>query len=233
MAVASLAWWSAPRPTDADQARRDLEAGQVSSFLRADGWDDDRGLFLLERAPRVTDDGPFIVWTTTSGRVRCAAPDLQAGPEVLLRVSVSSSGPVRRPEADALAAEMLAANVSMDSATGGLGQVTAVSGWASVVLVLLFLLAVVFGPAPGRGTRMFWFWMGFVPFGLGMLAWLAVEHPWSRRVAMAQPGCSAAVGPAARRGGATGFLILLFSGLAARMLLVGLSALLGPWVVPW
>ena len=53
-------------------------------------------------------------------------------------------------------------------------------GWLSLACVAVLLA----GPATRRGTKWAWFWFtGTAPLGLGLVAWLAFERPWSRSLA--------------------------------------------------
>jgi hypothetical protein len=51
--------------------------------------------------------------------------------------------------------------------------------YLSLALVLVGLGVLLAGPAPVTGSRWYWFWLGGVPFGLGLLYWLARERPWA------------------------------------------------------
>lgn len=51
----------------------------------------------------------------------------------------------------------------------------------AVLSSLLVLILLVRGPQPRWATKWAWFWLGATPLGLGILAWLALEVPWSRR----------------------------------------------------
>ena len=96
-------------------------------------------------------------------------------------------------------------------------------GVLSLILLVFGLGVLVAGPPPVVGTRWHWFWIGFVPFGLGLLYWLARERPWVKEPA--EP-------PRKRRDGFTGFLAQLALNIVASLLLIGLRGLLGDTVVP-
>lgn len=61
------------------------------------------------------------------------------------------------------------------------------SGWTDPWGILMFLgwllviLALLTGPQPRRATKWAWFWLLGLPLGLGFLALLAMEAPWSAR----------------------------------------------------
>jgi hypothetical protein len=67
------------------------------------------------------------------------------------------------------------------------GPYATAAGITSPLLATVCLLVIIFGPAPRLGTRWYWFWAALMPWGLGVLLWLAREHPWSAR-AGAVPG---------------------------------------------
>src|SRR5258705_6767137 len=69
------AWWTAPRPSQEEQARADLAAGRVVDFARIQGWDIARGFWGSLPSPIVSSDGPLLWWRTSDGRVHFASPD--------------------------------------------------------------------------------------------------------------------------------------------------------------
>lgn len=44
---------------------------------------------------------------------------------------------------------------------------------------LLLVLVLIGAPQPRRATKWAWFWLILIPGGVGQLAWLAMEAPWS------------------------------------------------------
>jgi hypothetical protein len=86
-----------------------------------------------------------------------------------------------------------------------------------------------FGPAPVLGIRVYWFWILLMPFGLGMVGWLTVERPWSRRVLALTRRPTA---PPSRSSGLTGFGLLILASIAAGLITMALRAVLGPGLVP-
>ncbi|MFI6758437.1 hypothetical protein ACIBF5_04740 [Micromonospora sp. NPDC050417] len=223
---AMLAWWSAPRPSDADQARRDIAAGAVTSVRT--GWGIRPGDFW-GATPDMRGDygGSVVAWTTTSGRVRYT----DAGPQSTIDQSgnqtVGDIPPQRR----------LIADLTSAVGRGGSGINLHWIGFAAqsiaTVAMVVFLFTLVPGAAPVHGTKWFWFWISLIPYGLGVLAWVGRER-WrpDPRAALAQrlPGVD---GPGWKRWrGYEGFLIGIGLGLALTMLTYVLRWILGPVVVP-
>ncbi len=157
-------WWTAPRESDAEQARADLAAGRVVAYDWADGWSSASSSWATAgtslRSPG--EDGRIFAWRTADWRVRWTTDDPSLRPALqAARVGVTGAddGPVR-------------------SALSGL----------SLGLGLAFLLVLISYAHPVRGTRWFWFWLvSGVPFGLGLLVWLAREAPWSRAARPREP----------------------------------------------
>jgi hypothetical protein len=219
---AAMAWWSAPRPADADQARSDLTAGAVSSYTRASTWDRSEDFWGNPPTARAAEDGALVVWTTTSGQVRYATPDLPGRPDE----SAGGSGDGLR-QADALTALFAA-----DRAIAGNLQLPSTARTVASVMMLVFLFVLITGPAPVRGTRFFWFWIALSPFGLGVLAWLATERPWSRRAwELSRPWSAEAVSGTRRRSGFLGFGLLLVGSIVASLLVAGLREVFGPGII--
>ncbi|HEX8629317.1 MAG TPA: hypothetical protein VF755_14220 [Catenuloplanes sp.] len=225
---AVLGWWSAPRPVGVDQARDDITAGRVGSVFRAEAWNDPT-LWGGRPDANLRDDGLLLVWTTPAGQIRYTAPDLDRRPAELVGVGGSGSG----TRTEQLAAELDAARTRPGRTTADYGPAVAVSTVLGGGLLMIFLGFLLAGPPPRRGTRLFWFWMALVPFGLGVLAWLATEAPWSRRVRRwaDQPDADLPA-PRPRRSGLFGFIAMFAVSFAAGLLIVGLRALLGPGLVP-
>ncbi|MEV4482113.1 hypothetical protein [Micromonospora coxensis] len=201
------AWWASPRPVDATWLDRDLAAGRVVGWERAQGWIDD-GVFLGGLAQARTDrQGTMIVWTTPAGQTR--AVDLAAdgtGPGSPLDRYTARLTAIRAPGGDPGAPARVLS--------------VAVPGLA-VAVGLAWLVALVSGAPPRHGTRWFWFWLGLLPpFGLGVLAWLYVEcwRPPTGRVD--------------RHSGLLGLAWGFAVGLVLSVLTIGLRSALGGNVVP-
>ncbi len=157
-------WWTTPREGDAARARADLVAGRVVAYDWADGWNSAGWSWSSERPSLRSpgEDGRIFAWRTTDLRVRWTTDDPSLRP-ALQAAGVSETGADDGPVRTTLTALVL-----------GLG--------------LAFLLVLVFCSAPVRGTRWFWFWLvSGIPFGLGLLVWLAREAPWSRTARPREP----------------------------------------------
>lgn len=174
---AGLAWWSAPRATEIQTLAADLDAGQVVSYQRVERWERDPGFWGQFRMPRDHPDGVILAWRTTDGQVHYAAPDLPVSPAQL----GSAGGTSTNPDAAVGAAARDLDARGVPHAYGFDNPLARASVPLAATLAILGLVLVVAGPAPVRGTRPFWFWIGSLPFGLGALAWLAFEHPWTYR----------------------------------------------------
>ncbi|WBB49810.1 hypothetical protein O3597_04835 [Verrucosispora sp. WMMA2044] len=224
LVAAGTAWWTAPRQQSYDQAEADLAAGRVVAHQWGDRWDADRrtpwfGTADLESSGRL---GPLFAWRTPDGRVWWTDTTYFDQVTIIGTVhEMSYDGPGAVAFAEQLQAAGLAAGRS--GVLQPIGQVVAGTGFAAAVVVIGVLLA---GPAPVLGTRWFWFWLiCLVPFGLGILWWLARERPWAH-------ADSPPTGPRQHRHGALGFAIGLLAALLNSMLLLALGQLLGDWWVP-
>jgi hypothetical protein len=215
---AGLAWWTAPRPVDPAQAGADIAANRVTSVLRAETWDGQRGFWWgFGALPQVRPDGGLLIWTTTSGQQRYAAPAHGGDPADL--IGFGSSG--YSPETDRLAADLRAAQARTTGATFEHATLASAANGLGLVLALVMLVMLIAGPAPARGTRFYWFWVMWLPLGSGVLWWLAVERPWSRRPP-----------PKTRQNGLGGLALLFLVTVAAHLALFALQHLLGPSLVP-
>ncbi|WP_030492009.1 hypothetical protein [Micromonospora chokoriensis] len=161
-----LAWWVEPRESTEAQLDRDLATGQVVAFQRASGWADDGAYWGSRPRPQYATNGGMLVWTVSNGQSRyifgaqpasesyLAAPDPSAGAEPSWRdaqlTAISGAGP----------------------ADGGLAhRIGNVAALLAGVLTVLWLGRLIGGAPPLVGTRWFWFWVGLLPFGVGVLAW--------------------------------------------------------------
>ncbi|PSK65034.1 hypothetical protein B0E53_02990 [Micromonospora sp. MH33] len=200
---AALAWWTAPRAVDEAELERDLAAGRVVTMARADGWQ--AGSTWGRRPePRYAEGAWMVVWTRPDGQVRHA------------------SVPTRAPESGA---DPLADPRARDATTHG-GDTLAdalanAAGLLALTIGVGWLLMLVAGPPRVAGTRWFWFWIGLLPLGLGVLAWLHRER-WRGDVPAARP----------RRSGWAGLGWLLLGGLLLSVAVAGLASLFGGYVVP-
>ncbi|MEU5531297.1 hypothetical protein ABZ744_30625 [Micromonospora chersina] len=200
---AALAWWTAPRAADEAELERDLAAGRVVTMARADGWQTG-GTWGRRPEPRYGEGAWMLVWTRPDGQIRYAdvpVEDPETGPDPLTdRRARDATTHYGDTLADALA-----------NAAGLLALVIG-AGW---------LLMLVAGPPPVAGTRWFWFWIGLLPFGLGVLAWLHRER-WRSDPPAART----------RRSGWSGVGGLLLGGILVSVAVTVLAALFGGYVVP-
>ncbi|MBM0277745.1 hypothetical protein [Micromonospora tarensis] len=159
---AGLAWWVEPRESTEAQLDRDLAAGRVVTYQRADGWAD--GAYWGSRPdPQPAARGWLHVWTVPSGQIRYA--------------------PVEPPDAESYPAEPdLSAHAVRDARLAAVAgpwqsggdsahRIAATAGLLSGALTVLWLGRLVGGAPPRAGTRWFWFWVGLLPVGVGVLAW--------------------------------------------------------------
>jgi hypothetical protein len=213
VAWAALAWWSAPRDVSVAQAEREIANGQVVGYVRADGWTTDR-TWMRPSVPEESGDGPVVAWRTSTWRVHWTT------------VTPDSSG----DRAAALTARMEAAGAHWNLPV--VGTPGRASGILAVALMIIFLAVVVFGLAPARGTRWFWFWIGLIAGPLGVLPWLLAERPWSRRAA-ALPVAAALDagqrGQLGRHGGFAGIVFAFVGGILFSLLALAFTALVGGW----
>ncbi|MGN9811764.1 hypothetical protein ACTMSW_20685 [Micromonospora sp. BQ11] len=203
---AALGWWTAPRQVDAAELERDLAAGRVVTWQRAEGWNDREFLWARQQPePRANPQGEVFTWTVPNGQTRYATVDPIVG-------SLSDGDPY---------APRLGTADRWWSGQGLTHRLVDVLGWLGGALALGWLVVLVAGPAPASGTRWFWWWMGLLPFGLGVLAW--VDREWWRRGQR----------PAHERyTGWFGFGCLVGLGIVVSLLLYLLRAVLGGWIVP-
>ncbi len=214
---AALAWWSAPRPAEIGVARADLDAGRVVSAVRIESWGRSPQFWGSTPQPRTHPDGATLVWETTDGRVHYTAPDLDLPLNQWRRAGGVGPGP--DSAVASLARQMDARGVPRGS-TAALANVA--FQLAGLLAVTGFLLVCV-GPRPVRGTRVFWFWVGQFPLGLGALAWLATERPWTRRHGFE---------PETRISGWWGFGILFVFGIVLMMVMQLLRLMVPVSILP-
>ncbi|MFY1577931.1 hypothetical protein ACN26Z_23805 [Verrucosispora sp. WMMD703] len=223
LVAAGAAWWTAPRQQSYDQVEADLAAGRVVAYQWGDRWDADRrtpwfGTADLESSGTL---GPLFGWRTPDGRVWWT--DTTYFEQVTIAGSVREAS-YAGPGAIGIAEQLQAAGLDSPSAAlQPLGNLIAGTGLAAAVVIIGVLLT---GPAPVLGTRWFWFWLVcLVPFGLGILWWLAREHPWAR-------AGSPPANPRQRSRGPLGLALGLVAVLLSSMLLLVLGRILGDWWVP-
>lgn len=193
VAAIALSFYSHPRTGTVAGLRHDLVDHQVTaievvvserSSVRLQPW----------RLPDHTPPVPYIEWVTSDYRVH----DARLGPG-----GFSGAEPIDQPITHAelipralrgdiaawLADEQRAGTAGRIRAGGGVDAAgSGVMIWVGPnttvnpvgILTLICLLALLVGPKPVRGTKWAWFWFaGLMPAGLGVLAWLAFERPWT------------------------------------------------------
>ncbi|WP_431947550.1 hypothetical protein [Micromonospora marina] len=223
---AALSWWSAPREASVVQARSDLSSGRMVSYEWAGGWaSTGRWGWTDGRAPRFSGrSGPLFLWRTGDWRVHYTEFDRgSTGP-----VSPGSFDATRYSGPQAAAFDEVLLSANLQPRWPGVGAPPPVRT-LPVLLLLSFLTVLVLGPDPARGTRWFWFWvLTGVPFGLGLIWWLARERPWYP----ADHRPPDASGRDQRERWYIGLLIGIASSIAVSGLLYGLRHVLGTWYVP-
>ncbi|RKN41379.1 hypothetical protein [Micromonospora endolithica] len=203
---AVLSWWVTPREVDTADLERDLAADRVVTWQRAEGWSDDEFLWARRQPePRPYPRGDVIAWTASNGQTRWTTIDPVVGP---------------LPDADPYSARLADAD-PWSTRQGLTHRLTAVVGGLGSVLAVVWLALLVGGPKPAAGTRWFWWWLGLLPYGLGMLAWVDREW-WRRRQKPAHD----------RYTGWFGLGCLVGVSIVVSLLLLALRAVLGGWVVP-
>ncbi|HET7659926.1 MAG TPA: hypothetical protein VFK66_06000 [Oryzihumus sp.] len=175
-----LTVWTAPRESTPEQLRADIAAGRVDHYVVVYGTSRGEAAW---RVPTVDFNtaaaGPGIAWSLHDGRRRWASitgiPVVEGSSpprsETPLNPDGTASGPTLP---DPLVAPLLAA-LRHAGATQPLPTPELVEPLAVGVAVvgLVMLLA---GPAPQRGNKWFWFWVLNLSAGLGLVAWLVLEH---------------------------------------------------------
>jgi hypothetical protein len=201
---AALAWWTEPRRAELQQARADLASGSVARVMFSTEVSG-HGFLGPELTIRNTasTESPYLVWRTGDWRVHHA--DLTT--------------PEDKPELGRLIDAQIARTGAPLVGTPTFGSVEVIA----LAIVLPSLLILLGGPAPVTGTRWFWFWLGGVPFGLGLLYWLARERPWAQPP---PPPLDPRTGRPKRRTGLTGFLVMILSGIVVSILVAALAVTL-------
>ncbi|WP_091445292.1 hypothetical protein [Micromonospora yangpuensis] len=231
---AAATWWCMPRPGTLAEARADLAAGRLVAYAWGNSWQTSSTGWWHDEFQLIqgSNEGPVFVWRTSDHRVRHVEPD-QSTPvrDPVQLDGVWSAGPeVVGPEAVELATRLRAAGTPVRSPVSGLpGPVPLLVTLAAVVV----LGVLVFGPAPVTGTRWFWFWLFGLSMGLGVLYWLAREHPW--RVAARRPTGPVGTDPPGtdpRRRWYLGLAVAIVGSLAVSLLVFSLQRVLGEQLVP-
>ncbi|GAA1872675.1 hypothetical protein GCM10009687_45640 [Asanoa iriomotensis] len=212
---AVAAWWTAPRAATLDEARADAAAGRIVAHQWADSFGETLWFGRLRFSLDADGVDPVLVWRTGFGRVHYTLI-----PDVVTEPGPRGDVVVEPNPADDLRAAM------PDSQRG-----TVLPYFApvlAVVITLICLAILIQGPAPKLGTRWFWFFLGGLPFGLGVLLWLRAERPWAEPE---DPAPDRKTGQPSRYGGLTGLGLMILGGIVIS-LLVALRRGLPEWLVP-
>jgi hypothetical protein len=226
--AAAAAWWTAPRIATVDHLRADIAAGRVVSYQWGDSWSgtNPRELF---RGPDLESRGtlgPYFVWRTADDRVHWTDTS-SFGPD-----TEPAAGPAGRPQyagagAATIGQELAAAH--LDDRQGSIEPFKILVDGGSLVLGLGMLIVLVFGPAPVRGTKWYWFWIvNGMPLGLGVLLWTFFDRPW----AAAEPPIGPGGVPRARHRWWEGLLIGILGSLAVGVALWIGGSVFGDGLVP-
>lgn len=221
------AWWTAPRQESYERATADATAGRVVAYQWGDHWGGNEsrhwfGAPVLRQSS--SQLGPLFAWQTSDGRVHWT--DTTSFNEVVVTGAIDNEG-FSGVGAVGIAQNLRASGI--EDRAGALPQRTPVGGWIALLFTVVTLGVVVAGPPPRLGTRWFWFWLiCLTPQGLGLLFWLAREHPWA-----SPPARTTAHGNGERRDrGALGFGIGIFAAILYGVVLLILHETLGDWWVP-
>lgn len=226
LTAATATWWMAPRHVDYDRARADVAAERVIAYQWGDSWDDEdsRRWFGPATLGSSGELGPLFAWRAPDGRVYWT--DTDDYHEVTVGGTVDEDR-YTGPGAVRIAEDLRAAR--MEGRTGDVGRFHPLTGWAGIILGVISLGVLVAGPAPVLGTRWFWFWLIYmVPYGLGLLFWLARDRPWSSRV----PPRSDVGAEDGRDRGYLGFGFALLAGILIQVALLLLNGVTGDMLVP-
>ncbi|MGX6602983.1 hypothetical protein ACWKSP_12715 [Micromonosporaceae bacterium Da 78-11] len=172
--AAALSWWTAPRESGYEQARQDIGAGRVTAYRWGSQWDDTGGsrMFGTPELSSSSPIGPLFAWRTGDDRVHWV--DTNEFDEVTV---ADTDTEYANPGAASLAA--LLKERGVEDRIGAVTPFATVINGFGIALGVTFLAVLLAGPAPVRGTKWFWWWIGVtVPYGLGVLFWLARDRPW-------------------------------------------------------
>ncbi|MEW2427565.1 hypothetical protein AB0877_06055 [Micromonospora sp. NPDC047644] len=213
---AGLAWWVEPRQSTEAQLDRDLATGQVVAFQRASGWADDGAYWGSRPRPQYATNGAMLVWTVPNGQSRYVLDAPPVWESHLGEPDPSAAAPPSWRDTQ------LAAISAAGSADGDPGQrIGNAAALLAGVLAVLWLGRLIGGAPPVVGTRWFWFWVGLLPFGTGVLAWTYREL-W-RPPPVPVPG---------RASGWRGLGWLILAAIGISLLVSVARIVFGPTVVP-
>ncbi|MEV4495399.1 hypothetical protein AB0J84_06825 [Micromonospora arborensis] len=161
-----LAWWVEPRESTEAQLDRDLATGQVVAFQRASGWADNGAYWGGRPRPQYATNGGMVVWTVPNGQRRYTFGAPPASDSYLAEPDASAgAGPSWRDT------QLAAISDTGPADSGRAHRIGNAAALLAGALTLLWLGRLIGGAPPLAGTRWFWFWVGLLPFGVGVLAW--------------------------------------------------------------
>ncbi|WP_433549705.1 hypothetical protein ACQP08_16830 [Micromonospora zamorensis] len=213
---AGLAWWVEPRESTEAQLDRDLVAGRVVTVQRAYGWADDDAYWGSRARPQYAENGGMLAWTVSNGQSRYTF-DVPPAPDSYLGEPDRSAGAGH----DWRDARLAAIPDRWNTAGGWAHRIANVAALLAGVLTALWLARLISGAPPLAGTRWFWFWVGLLPFGVGVLAWTYREL-W-------RPPSTPVLG---RGSGWRGFGWLVLAGVGISLLVSTARVVIGTTVVP-
>ncbi|MDG4764609.1 hypothetical protein O7632_10920 [Solwaraspora sp. WMMD406] len=224
LVAAGTAWWTTPRQQSYEQAKADVAAGRVVAYQWGDNWGARNGAWFSPAPLRSSGDlGPLFVWRTEAGRVYWTNTEVSG--EVTLTDTADAEN-FSGPGAAGLAKDLRSAG--LEQRIGGVHSVGQIGTQVGFVLGVVCLAVIVGGPAPVRGTRWYWFWLVYlVPYGLGMVFWLARDRPWTGTAAAPLNLLDGATPP--RDSGFVGFGLGLLAAIVISFLTMALHGILVDW----
>ena len=165
-------------PSDLDALAADLDSGRVTEIEFSDSGAYEPGL-------RRDSVDPVVRWRTVGAGWQVARLDGTLGDRSTVGgwpadgsagTDVVGSGPAEDRAAIRVRAQAAGVPI-VDRGPDAAHRLVQVATVLSVLLVLVLIGS----PQPRRATKWAWFWLMLLPGGLGQLAWIAVEAPWSTR----------------------------------------------------
>lgn len=207
----ALTLWTLPRESTPQQLRADIADGRVAGYRLVYALGTRQGPWNVTATGfNTAEAAPGIAWSLHDGRTRWAsvtgAPiDLNSSPPQDT-TSLNPDGTTVPPKPDPAVAPLVTA-LDEAGATRRLAEQDRLQMAVGVIGItaLILLLA---GPPPQRGTKWFWFWISTTTLGVGLAAWLVLEHLRPPRQPVAR-----------RQRGLAGFVISLAAGFALSFVL--------------
>ena len=175
--------WILPRESTHQQLRADIAAGRVTGYRPIYALTNGRGPWNVTVTGFSSADGsPGIAWSLHDGRTRWASLtgatiDYDSQPPLdttTLEPGGAVVPPKQVPEVAPLVTALERAGATREP--GGplpwqdrLQVAAGVIGLGALVLLLA-------GPPPRRGSKWFWFWASTTISGVGIAAWVVLEH---------------------------------------------------------